>query len=172
MIRGANIYLRALEPPDVELLYQWENDTSIWRISNTSAPFSKDVLQRYISDSRSDIYASKQLRLVICKKDGTAIGTVDLFDFDPNHRRAGIGILIAEKKERRNGYASEALNLLADYCFSTLNLHQLYCNISSDNKPSIGLFKKNKFREAGKKKQWIRDGSKFLDEYLLQRIGK
>ena len=169
-LKGQHIQLRAIEPSDIDVLYQWENDTETWMVSNTQSPFSRFVLEQYITSSHQDIYSVKQLRLIICNEENKAIGSIDLFDFDPNHLRAGVGILIAEKADRKKGYASEALSLLMDYCFSVLNLHQLYCNITIDNEPSILLFQKHGFQITGMKKQWVRDGESFKVELLLQRI--
>ena len=42
------VLLRALEPEDVELLYGWENDSDLWQVSNTIAPYSKYVLTQFI----------------------------------------------------------------------------------------------------------------------------
>jgi diamine N-acetyltransferase len=169
-LKGEFISLRALEPSDVEALYEWENDEANWKVSNTQTPFSRFVLEEYIAGAHQDIYSVKQLRLVICNAENRAIGSIDLFDFDPNHLRAGVGILIAAKDDRKKGYASEALRLLMDYCFSTLNLHQLYCNITIDNEASILLFQKHGFLITGMKKEWIRDEEVYKDELLLQRL--
>ncbi len=162
--------LRALEPADLDVLYRWENNTETWRVSNTLTPFSRFVLEQYIAGAHQDIHATKQLRLVICEEAGRQVGCIDLFDYDPLHARAGIGILIAEESDRRNGYATEALHLLSRYCFTTLQLHQLYCNIPSDNEASIKLFITHGFEITGVKKQWLREGGKFRDELLLQKI--
>jgi diamine N-acetyltransferase len=169
-LHGQHISLRALEPSDIDLLYTWENDTSNWAVSHTQAPFSRFVLEQYIASSHQDIYSAKQLRLMICDHSGRAVGSIDLFDFDANHRRAGLGILIAEKEDRRRGYASEALELLVTYCFETLGLHQVYCNILPENEASILLFRKHDFVITGIKKQWLRNGDSFQDELLLQKI--
>lgn len=176
-LKGQYITLRALEPSDIDVLYQWENDTETWKISNTQTPFSRFVLEEYIVSSHQDIYSVKQLRLIIelipspgVTETKRVIGSIDLFDFDANHQRAGIGILIAEKDDRRHGYASEALKVLTEYCFTTLNLHQLYCNITIDNEPSVLLFQQHGFQVAGIKRQWIREGSKFKDELFLQKM--
>jgi len=168
--KGQNITLRAIEPSDIDVLYAWENDTENWNVSNTQTPFSKFVLEQYITSSHEDIYTAKQLRLIISDKENKAVGSIDLFDFDPNHLRAGVGILIADKSDRRKGYASEALDLLINYCFETLNLHQLYCNVTTDNESSILLFQKHGFQITGIKKKWIRDGSVYKDELLMQLI--
>jgi diamine N-acetyltransferase len=165
------ISLRALEPEDLELLYEWENNSSNWIISNTVVPFSKYTLKRYLENSHKNIYETGQLRLMIDHiPDNTTIGTIDIFDFDPFHKRAGLGILIAKEEYRRKGYASMAIICLIEYCFSTLLVHQLYCNILANNCESMELFKKAGFVQSGIKKDWIKTSDGYLDEYIFQLI--
>lgn len=164
------IRLRALEPEDIDILFEWENDTEIWEISNTCEPFSKYILAKYIKDSQRDIYESKQIRLVIETLDGVAVGAIDLFDFDPFHFRAGVGILIHNKNDRKLGYATDALELLCKYSLEYLRLHQLYANITEDNIASIHLFKKVGFALVGIKKDWRRTANGWKNELLFQKI--
>jgi len=170
MLRGETVYLRALEPEDLDLLYTWENDTDLWQVSNTLVPFSRKLLKEYLEQTQLDIYASKQLRMVICLNNEKAIGFIDLFDFDPSNLRAGIGILIGDKTERNQGHAADALKTLQVYCKEKLNLHQLYCSIAADNIASRTLFEKNNFVSTGLKKDWQRSGASFIDEYFFQCI--
>ncbi len=170
VLKGEHIYLRALEPEDLEFLFSIENDHAFWEISSTQTPFSRHLLEQYIVNAHLDIYEAKQLRLIIVDNATDAtIGMVDLFDFNPQHQRAGIGILIIEKHQQK-GYATEALQLLKNYCFSVLNLHQLFANISEDNEKSLSLFKKVGFERVGSKKDWIFSNGKFKDEVLFQLI--
>lgn len=174
-LSGKNIRLRAIEPADLDIIYEWENDPANWLISNTITPFSKHVLTRYIEHAHKDIHEARQLRLMIDLVDDSAvpketIGTVDLFDFDPVHERAGLGILIANQENRMKGFAYESLSILIQYSFETLHLHQLYCNISNDNQASLNLFKKLGFVELGIKRDWLREGSGWLDVHLLQLV--
>jgi diamine N-acetyltransferase len=167
------IRLRALEPEDLELLYEWENNISYWIISNTISPFSKYTLKRYLENSHKNIYETGQIRLMIEHiADKMTIGTIDLFDFDPFHKRAGLGILIANEDYRRKGYASMSLTCLIAYCFETLQLHQLYCNILQNNSESMDLFKKHGFVQTGLRKDWIKTSDGYLDEYSFQLINK
>jgi diamine N-acetyltransferase len=167
-----------LDPTDLELLYEWENDTTIWMVSGTQTPFSRFVLEQYLTSSHQDIYTNKQLRLIIeffedTEDDiGYPVGCIDLFDFDPKNMHAGIGILIGDKEMMNHGFATEALGLLINYCFKTVNLHQIYCNITTENEASLHLFKKMGFEITGLKQDWIYHDGKFHDEYILQLINK
>ena len=162
------IRLRALEPSDLEVIYETENDKSLWLYSNTSSPFSKHTLKKFIEDSHLDIIEHKQVRLVIC--DGSnPYGFVDLFDYDHVSRRAGVGIIIFEEYRSR-GIGSLSLKLIEEYVLNHVPIHQLYANISINNKESISLFKKNGYNQVGLKKDWIFYNNKFNDVLLFQKI--
>ena len=166
---GKSIRLRAPEPADIDILYHWENDPEIWHVSNTIAPYSRFAIEQYVLNAGNDIFTSKQLRLMIVPLEcGSATaGAVDLFDYEPIHRRAGIGIMI-DKAFRGKGYATEALSLILDYCSNILNLHQVYCNISEDNLASIRLFDEAGFRKNGERKDWLLLNGKWTNEFFYQ----
>jgi diamine N-acetyltransferase len=168
-LKGKHIYLRALESEDLEFLYQLENNPEVWEISGTTAPYSKHVLKQYLENAHRDIYDVKQLRLCICNTKDVVIGLVDLFDFDPKNRRAGIGIILVEG-ERDKGVGAETLLLLCDYAFSVLDVRQLYANVTSDNEKSLYLFRKLGFEQIGIKKDWIFFNGHYKDEVLFQKI--
>lgn len=170
-IQSEHIYLRALESSDLNTLYTSENNTAVWRVSNTLTPYSKDVLELYLETAHQDIYATKQLRLMIClNSTNEPIGTIDLFEFEPMHLRVGVGILIFEAF-RKKGYAFEAIELVKAYTRDTLLMNQLFCNISSSNIESVSLFEKCGFEKIGIKKQWNKISSnQFEDELMYQLI--
>lgn len=171
MMKCEEISLRAPEPEDLELLYNWENNISNWVISNTIAPFSKFTLKRYLEDSHKTIFETGQIRFMIDHtSDKKTIGAIDIFEYDSFHNRAGIGILIVDEAYRRKGYASMALKCVIQYCFRTLQLHQLFCNILEDNCVSMDLFGKHGFTRSGIKKEWVKTPERYLDEYMFQLI--
>ena len=169
-LKGEHIYLRAVEPEDLEFIHTIENDESIWEISNTITPYSKFLIKQYIEHSHKDIFEVKQLRLVISNYNDAPLGMIDLFDFDFKNGRAGVGILVKESQDRQLGYGREALKLLIDYSFTHLALHQLYCNISEDNAASIKLFESQGFVKIGLKKDWNYIDGDFKNEYLYQLL--
>ena len=172
-LKGTNIYLRALEPQDLEFVYAIENNESVWEVSNTQTPYSRFLIKQYLENAHQDIYEAKQLRLAICLNNSQeAIGLIDLFDFDPKNNRAGVGLVIADLASRNKGIGSEALELVINYSFQQLQLHQLYANIGTENLPSLSLFTTFGFEKIGVKKDWNFTNNSFHDEILLQLIKK
>lgn len=168
-LHGKNINLRALEPIDLDFLFSVENNESFWEISSTQTPFSKYILQKYIENAHQDIYEAKQYRFVICNTQNIPVGMIDLFDFNPQHKRVGVGILILPEYQG-NGFGSEALEMVIDYAFTYLNVHQIFANITAENKKSITMFEKFNFEKVGIKKDWIYTNDSFKDEILYQLI--
>lgn len=170
LLTYGDIVLRALEPEDLELLYTWENEVSLWSSGNTYSPFSRYKLKQYIDEASLDIYARKQERLIITVKSGTAVGAVDLFDFDPYHQRAQVGIMIHNEEDRRHGYAADALVALENYAVNILGIRQLYASISEANQPSLQLFEKSGYQVTGIKKSWLRTSRGWENEWFMQKM--
>lgn len=169
MLNTHKLQLRALEKKDLELLYQSENDTSLWKYADRTEFYSENLLEQFIEKQHLDIYQTKQKRFVITSFEVSSYGFVDLFDFDPIARKAGVGLLVFEKY-RNSGVATQSLILLEEYVKKFLNLHQLYANVTVENKISIRLFEKVKYRRVGTKKDWRFFHGKFYDEILFQKI--
>lgn len=170
MFKGDKIYLRQLKNEDATTLVLWENDVTNWHLSDTEAPFSLVEIKNYISNA-SNIRENRQVRFMICLVDSDKpIGAIDLFNISFKHKRAGVGILIADKENYGKGYASEAILLCLKYGQEILEIDNYFCSIQSDNLESIGLFQKLLFEQVGIRKNWyIFNGEKF-DELLFQRL--
>jgi diamine N-acetyltransferase len=166
-ISGSNCALRALEPYDADTLYKWENDRSLWSYSFTNTPFSRFVLEEFAQAAHQDIYANRQLRLMICDLSAqSAMGCVDLFDFDPQHNRCGLGIFV-QSAFRGQGIAAESLALTLDYCFRTLLLQQVYVEVSEQNTSSLKLFEANGFQRCGLKLKWHRSTMNHYENVVM-----
>ncbi len=164
------IRLRKPEPEDLEFLYNIENNPEFWFISDSKSPYSKWQLKQHIENSVYDIYTNKELRLIIeVTNTNNSIGIIDLFEFDPLHKRIGLGILL-DSKYREKGYASKSIKMVIDYCFIVLEINQIWCNIDADNIKSIKLFKNLGFKQNGVLQNWKILNGKFKDVLFLQKF--
>lgn len=171
-LKGKKIYLRPLEPEDLDFVHEVENNEDFWEVSATQSPYSKYMIKKYLENAHRDIYEVKQLRLVICNFNHKAVGLIDLFDLDPKNKRAAIGILIADPADRKKGYGAESISLICDYSFRHLALHQVYASVTTGNEASVKLFESLGFTCAGVKKDWILVENQYKDEALYQLINK
>ncbi len=175
-IEGERIRLRAVEPTDIDRMYVWENDASVWAVSGTLVPFSRHTLQRFLEEQQYDLLQTRQQRLIIETRPSAvgdaprAVGAADLFDLDMLHRRAGIGILIHAPEDRSRGYARDAVETLCRHGREVLGLHQLWCTVRADNAASLRLFEACGFERTGCKRDWLRTPEGWRDELLLQRM--
>ena len=169
-LHSSSLNLRAPELGDLDYLFHVENDTRQWMVSACKVPYSRFQLQQYVESNAHDIYADKQLRLMVERvEDGQVVGIIDLFDFSPADRRAEVGIVI-DRDCRGRGYGREALALLCDYVEHVLDLHQLYAHIFEDNAPARQLFASCGFGEVAKLKDWVFSDKKYRDVCLCQRF--
>ncbi len=170
-LENPEIRLRPCEPEDLDMMYDIENDASLWDISGTTSPYSRYALRQYIASSQNDIFADKQLRLVVLHKaSGKAVGMADLTDYEPLHQRAAVGIVI-RKDCRRHGCGTQALQLLCSYAFRFLHLHQLYAWIPQGNEASLALFARCGFAERTLLKDWLQtEDASYKNAWLVQRI--
>lgn len=161
------ITIRALEPEDLEFLYTIENEPELWMVSNSNVPYSRYVLHEYIASSTSDIFKDGQVRLMIVDGAGHNVGVIDLINFEPKHRRAEVGIVIASAY-REQGYAQAALRVLTQYARQVLRLHQLYALVSVSNESSIRLFTAAGFERTARLTDWLWEAEKYVDAYVMQ----
>lgn len=164
----SSLHLRALEPEDIESIYEWENDQTLWTSSNAHVPFSKHVLTQYIIESqRQDIHVAKQLRLVI-EVNAQTIGCIDLCNLDFFNHRGEVSILI-NKDFRNRKYATSAITALCTYAKDDLQMHQLFAEILTENTASQRVFEKCGFQRTGVKKDWIMQNGEYKDVALYQK---
>ncbi|MDE7024516.1 MAG: GNAT family N-acetyltransferase [Paramuribaculum sp.] len=163
-----DISLRALEPEDATLVFMWENDRSLWQYGSTQAPLSLHQIRQYIDSYNDDVFSSCQLRLMITLH-GTPVGTVDLYDIDPLHRRAGLGIMV-DKTHQNQGIARQAIGQMAEYARDRLGLHQLWCICATTNNAAVATFQSAGFSICGRFRSWLRSGTTYTDAFALQKL--
>jgi len=166
-MREVSVHLRAMEPTDLDFLYQIENDSDIWDVGLTNVPYSRYTLHNYVATASSDIFADRQVRLMIETAQQELVGVVDLVNFDPRHLRAEVGLVIL-KNQRRKGYGSAAIAKMLDYARRICHLHQVYAVVDEQNLASQKLFSGMGFQTTSELKNWLFDGENHRNALLMQ----
>lgn len=159
--------LRALEPEDLDILYLIENNMEIWNVGVNNVPYSRYALLDYLSNASYDIYKDGQVRFVIENEEGHVVGIADVYNFEPRHNRAEVGIVVLDEY-RRKGYACDAMTQLLSYAERVLHIYQLYAIVNVNNIPSQKLFANVGFELGGCMKDWLFDGHNYINACLYQ----
>ena len=163
------IRLRAIEPEDLDLLYRIENDVKLWSVGTTNVPYSRYTLHDYVANASDDIYVDRQVRMMVENEGGEIVGIADVVNFDPDNRRAEVGLIVLDAF-RRQGYGSSILSAVADYAVGVVHLRQLYAFVDSRNKASLDLFRKQGYKESAPIADWLYDGREYHDAVLMQLV--
>lgn len=157
--------LRAMEPEDVTLLYDWENRSEEWWCGAQLAPLSRAALMRFVR-AEQDVWQAGAVRLMLQHGDET-VAALDLYDLNIRHRRAGVGVVVAAD-QRQKGHGTAGLRLLAAYAFQHLELHQLYAEIPAGHAESAALFEAAGYAPCATLPEWIRVGGQWRDVLLVR----
>ena len=158
MPKPEELFLRSIEKKDAFGVYLWELDKETQRVTQSEIKVSLENVYALI-EQQTDVHNSSQLRMMICLSSNNAsIGMVDLYDVDFEKGSAYVGVLIAEKQQRKKGFARQALLSIAQYAKKELKLVKLKATIQSSNEASIALFESL---------DYLRSGEKTLDSSII-----
>lgn len=156
-----------MEPEDLEVLFEIENDERDWNVGVTNVPYSKSLLLDYITNASGDIYADKQVRLMIENGENVTVGIVDLINFSPSHLRAELGIVI-KNEFRHRGYGVSVVRKVCEYCRNVLHLHQIYAIVPKNNVSCSKMLESVGFQRNMVLKEWLFNGKSYDDAQLFQ----
>jgi len=170
-IVGKHLFLRTLCNDDASPRYlSWLSDTEVIQYLEIrfSEPFAvEDLIAFIVASNDSD---DLLLLGIFLRNDGRHIGNIKLGPINPNHSTGDIGLLIGERGEWGKGYASEAIELLTNYAFSTLGLAKVTASCYGDNEGSRRAFIGSGFVEEGRRiAQFISRGQR-EDAVLLGKV--
>lgn len=163
LLEDGRIRLRAVEPIDVRVILEAENDTLMWDYGDTVAPLSASLVNRYAHNYKADPLGSGELRLIIETIDGSkTVGIIDLYDISVRHLHAKVGIYIM-RDSRRCRFGASALRLLEAYSGRILGLKSLLAVVDEANDPSIRLFGSAGYVHCGCLCGWRKTSRGFAD---------
>lgn len=164
MIYGERIRLRHVEKEDLTYFVEWLNDPEVRKGLAMYLPLSHAEEQRWFEETLSRPVDERPLAIEIQDEDTwRLVGDCGFFNIDWRNRNAELGIFIGDKSYWNQGYGTEAMRLLLQFGFTTLNLHRIFLRVFEDNQRAIRAYKKAGFVEEGRNRQAIFQGGNYLD---------
>lgn len=148
-----NLVLRNWEENDALDLYEMCLDDSLVKSGIHSFDSVADSLN-YIRTCMND----PNFKAIVSKDNGCLLGMICLGDMNRYNGYVELEYAIAERY-RNKGYATEAVNYMIDYGFSTLDLSVIAAWVRSHNEPSIHVLEKCSFTFEGRLRKHARDKS-------------
>lgn len=150
---GDRVELRTLEEGDYEALRDVSNHLDVRRFIGFRRPLNLEQQRSFLEQE-----AAKEGKIVlgICV-DGDLVGNVAVEEVRP-----GVGDLfvLVDPAHQRQGYATEALELLVIHAFEDLRHHKVMARVYGPNRPSVRLFERLGFeREAALREHVYVDGA-------------
>jgi UDP-4-amino-4,6-dideoxy-N-acetyl-beta-L-altrosamine N-acetyltransferase len=154
-------YLRDLHLNDLSLILEWRNSPKVRKNMYSQHEITiKEHLKWWEKYQKSE-----DCKYLIYENDSKPSGFVSFNSIDKIHKTAFWAFYSAPAAQKGTGTKMEVLAL--DYCFSTLGLNKLYCEVLEFNKAVLGLHKKFGFVEEGFLEQQYRIGSETFGIYRL-----
>lgn len=169
ILKTDRLELRALDPDDLSPLYcEWLNDPEVNRYLEVRfQPQSAESVQTFVRAANDS--ADTALFGIFLRNGQRHIGNIKLGPIEPNHARADIGLVLGDRTQWGNGFASEAIEAVAVYAFVTLRLNKVTAGCYVANEGSLRAFLKTGFREIGRRHNHVRTASGWMDDILLER---
>jgi len=158
-IPGERIFLSPRNLDDAALYAKWLNDPAVTvPLGGYSKNFTLEGVRKQLDDSNSTQWYS-----IILREGEQLIGNIDLTDIKWEHRSAVLGVFIGEEANRGKGYGAEAVRLILNYGFHTLNLHNIALQVIASNEQAIACYKNVGFREFGRRREAEFHGGAYVD---------
>jgi len=163
-IQGERLYLSPMNKDDVEIFTKWLNDKETTKY----LPHYHQVITLAAEQEWLDKPVSNGQHYAMVTNDDVLIGSIGLMEINHMNRTATLGLFIGDKEQRGKGYGTEAIRLLIEYGFNTLNLQNIMLTVQTDNEQGIACYKKVGFKEFGRRSKCnFRDG-KYIDLIYME----
>lgn len=172
-LESDTLVLRRIEPADADDLFQIYANETLFRFTPGSARKTRGAVQNMIGHFERDFGKRKTLFLGICLRSdpGHIVGVAELFDYDPKVSCVTIGYRLNETFWGR-GIAAQAVRMLAEYLFATVNVNRIQAFVMPENEKSHAVLKRSGFTKEGVIRQghlWTGKGVVDLAVYSLLR---
>jgi diamine N-acetyltransferase len=168
MLAGRVASLRPLRASDRAISVRWRNDAEIRdNVLGYRFPVTEEMEAHWVDGVLKDQSRTRVVLAIEDEADGAFVGLVYLNDIDWFVRNAEFGILIGERSRQGRGLAKDALALVANYAFGTLNLNRLYLRVVAFNKRALRLYRSFGFVEEGIQRQHAFLRGRYYDVVLM-----
>jgi len=168
MLKGKRVRLVPLERKHIDLFLKWFNDPEITQYITMYKPMTRDMEEEWFNNLKHKedaVYFS--ISVDSEEESDIIIGNCAIHDINAKNRACSCGITIGEKKYQNIGYGTEAMEMLVEYGFNTLNMNRIELSVYDFNSRAFKTYQKVGFVEEGRKRQARYHNGKYQDEIMM-----
>ncbi|MCL1842589.1 MAG: GNAT family N-acetyltransferase [Defluviitaleaceae bacterium] len=162
-IVGSQIYLSPINADDIDTYMKWMNETAAQSFGQYHLVVSSKNDLKWLFEPPNDM---QRYAMVLLDND-VLIGSISIHNIDHLNRNAFLGIFIGEEEYRGKSYGAEAVLLILEYGFKTLNLNNIMLTVHADNYTAIACYEKVGFREVGRLPEWVFKDGQYIDKLYM-----
>lgn len=165
MLNGKKVYLTAVSKSSIEQLRSWRNDPELRQYFREFREISDAAQEKWYQDKvlGNDKQVDFEIRSI---PEDKLIGHCGLYYINWLNRTAELTIYVGDPEYKYKGYGADALRVLMDYAFFTMNLNRVWCEVFSNN-GAIHVYRKIGFIDEGTLRKHHYENGKYLDCHLL-----
>ena len=168
-ITGENLYLSPVDKKDSEIFIKWmNNDEVALNFGQYHQVVASENNLEWLFNPPQDI---QRFSIVLNEMD-MMIGCISIQNIDHLNRNAFIGIFIGEQVHRNKGYGGEAIKLMLNYGYNTLNLNNIMLSVNADNIAAITFYMKVGFHEVGRRHEWVFKNGQYIDKIYMDILAR
>jgi diamine N-acetyltransferase len=144
---GPRVYLRPLEAADLPFIRQWANDPELRALTGEVLPMSQAGAEEFLERVRTE--RDRVWFAVVLREEDQMIGEAGLLRMFHAWRATDLSIILGDKQSWGKGYGTEAIRLLLDYAFGSLNFHRVALGVVGFNERALRFYEKIGFKREG-----------------------
>lgn len=169
-LTSQRLKLRQVRPEDVNEVFFLRSDKKVMEFLDRPPAKSTDEAKQFI-EKLKDLEDKQEAVTwaITLKEDVKLIGTIGFWRMMREHDRAEIGYVLHPHFQGK-GIMQEALSIVLEYGFKTMNIHSVEANVNPGNNSSINLLERNNFKREGYYKENYYFNSQFLDTAIYSLL--
>lgn len=160
---GGGLYIRTITEKDTFDVLRWRNSEPIKKYFIQQQDISEDDHKKWLEKVR----CGDVCQFIICREDGTGIGSVYLQHIEREHAKAEYGVFIGDTDSCGRGYGTMVARAVLQLAFYELKLNRVYLRVLPWNARAVRCYEHAGFRREGILRQSVCVSGKYCDILIM-----
>jgi len=168
---GRQVMLREYRESDFTAIRAWVNDQEPTQYLSPifDRPHTEQMTRAFFDQVMGNTIQGYAF-IIARREDESYLGQCDLRVGSDGSRQAELAIVIPDPENRGRGYGRQAMTILLDFGFGTVNLHKIHLKVFTRNERAIALYRSLGFVEEGILRHEVYRHGEYLDQMVMSLL--